>query len=115
MFYLKLAVEQFKLIVRNVAVLLRRPVGVRKSAVRIVRPPGFLLHKMSQWLLTRHAHKMYVEPVIADMQHEYCEAFYTGQKWMARWIAVRGYLLVLPSWIYASLTRAQGIFRSYRL
>jgi hypothetical protein len=40
-------------------------------------------------------------PVIADMQKEYIEAIASGDEWHARWIAIRGHLLVIPNWLYA--------------
>lgn len=68
---------------------------------RVRLPPGHRLAVVAEFLLTRGAFKRYVAPVIADMQEEYIEAIAAGHEWHARWIAVRGHLLVIPNWLYA--------------
>jgi hypothetical protein len=40
------------------------------------------------------------------MQTEYCDALAAGDVWHARWIAIRGHLLVLPGWLYGLVARA---------
>lgn len=65
----------------------------------IQRPPGTHLARCGRFLLTREAYRLYVQPVIADMQHEYCEAIAAGEELRARWIALRGWLLVVPGWL----------------
>ena len=72
---------------------------------RIVLPPGATLNLVTRFLLTRVAHARYIEPVIRDMQFEYCDDLAAGHIWHARWIAVRGHLLVLPNWGYAWIAR----------
>jgi hypothetical protein len=73
---------------------------------KVVVAPGVTLNRVTQFLLTREAHRRYVAPVIADMQEEYCEALAAGRKQHGRWIAVRGHLLVIPGWLYGALVRA---------
>jgi hypothetical protein len=71
------------------------------SSAPLVLPPGYKLAAIARFLLTREAFKRYVAPTIADMQEEYIEAASRGHKWHARWITLRGHLLVIPGWGYA--------------
>jgi len=70
-------------------------------ATRIRRPPGTHLARGAAFLLTKEAYRRYVYPVIADLQHEYIEAVVAGEELRARWIAVRGWLQVIPGWLVA--------------
>jgi hypothetical protein len=80
---------------------------VRGRQVKLVQTvPGTRLSEITRFLLAKGSYRRYVVPVIADMQHEYVEAIAAGDKWHARWIAVRGHLLVLPGWLYGFLARA---------
>lgn len=72
---------------------------------RIVLPPGATLNRITRFLVTREAHARFVEPIIRDMQVEYCDELAAGHIRHARWIAVRGHLLVLPNWSYAWIAR----------
>lgn len=67
----------------------------------VVVPPGYRLAAALGFLLTRKAYKRFVEPQIADMQHEYIDALACGHDGHARWISVRGHLLVIPGCVYA--------------
>jgi hypothetical protein len=64
-------------------------------------PPGYRIAYIARFLLTPKAYKAYVEPVIADMQKEYIEAIAALDERHARWIAIRGHLLVIPNWFFA--------------
>jgi len=80
--------------------------AAQPSSPRIALAPGVWLNRVTRFLLTRDAHRRYVEPVILDMQTEYCDALAAGHVWHARWIAIRGHLLVLPGWLYGLVARA---------
>jgi hypothetical protein len=87
----------------------RRKALRRKPAVcqnnptppQIILPPGYTLACLGRFFLTRKAFRQYVQPVIADMQEEYIVATKAGDPWHARWIILRGHLLVVPGWLYA--------------
>jgi len=66
-----------------------------------VDPPGETLSRILSVVLTRNAYTKYVEPVIADMQFEYADALKKGHTRHARWIVIRGHLLIVPGWVYA--------------
>ena len=68
---------------------------------RLDRPPGYRLTAILSFLLTASAFGRYVAPVVADMQYEHAAAAFAGQRWRARWIVIRCYLLVIPNWLYA--------------
>jgi len=78
---------------------------ITKGRRRIALPPGATLNRLTRFLLTREAHCRYVEPIICDMQVEYCDELAAGHIGHARWIAIRGHLLVLPNWAYAWIAR----------
>jgi|SRR5581483_1578105 len=69
----------------------------------VVLPPGYRLASIARFLLTRKAFERFVQPVIADMQREYIDAFAAGHQWHAKWIAIRGHLIVIPGWIWAAV------------
>ena len=73
--------------------------GARARGIRVL--PGRALSSVAAWVLARRAYERYVEPVIADMQQEYLEATVAGHAWRARWVAVRGHLLIVPGGVYA--------------
>lgn len=77
---------------------------LRPAPRKILLPRGYRLAAAAKFLLPRAAYKRYVEPVIADMQEESIQDILAGRKWHARWISVRGWLLVIPGWLYAFVT-----------
>lgn len=73
----------------------------------VVRPvPGTRLAEIARLLLTRQSYQRYVAPLIADMQQEYVDAVAARRSGEARWIAIRGHLLVVPNWLWAFAARA---------
>jgi hypothetical protein len=80
-------------------------VHMKERPRRIALPPGMWLNRVTRFLLTREAHRRFVEPVIADMHVEYCEALAAGHLRHARWIAARAYLLVIPGYLYGFIER----------
>jgi len=89
----------------------RRRRGAQSRSVRIAKPPGTWLARCARFLLTKEAYRRYVYPVIADMQHEYIQALAAGEPLHARWIAVRGGLLVVPGWLVGLACRVvKGMF-----
>jgi hypothetical protein len=85
----------------------------RLAQRRIVLPPGARLSRVTRFLMTREAHGRYVEPIIRDMQLEYCDELAAGHIWHARWIAVRGHIQVLPNWVYGWIAHTvKGMFSS---
>jgi hypothetical protein len=69
--------------------------------VRIAKMPAMRLVSGLKWLLTSKAHSRIVAPLVAQEQHEYYEALVRGDKWLARWIAARMYLLILCNTLWA--------------
>jgi hypothetical protein len=64
------------------------------------------LDRGTQFLLTREAHRRFVELVIADMRLEYFDALAARYPWHARWIAARVYFAVVPGCLYGFIARA---------
>ena len=78
---------------------------------RVQLPPGYRLTAIARFVLPSSVFKRYVWPTIADMQLEYIEALNAGHVWHARWIALRGHMLVIPGWVYALLAgRLHALF-----
>jgi hypothetical protein len=80
---------------------------VRVAPVRLKMPPGMVLNRVTRFLLTARAHKLYVEPSIGDMQCEYYAAVANKELWHARWIALRVWFLVVPGVVWGVVA---GIF-----
>jgi hypothetical protein len=50
-----------------------RPAGAPHRAPRVIRPPGQALHRVAG-LFSKRTRERVLDPIIADMQLEYCEA-----------------------------------------
>lgn len=82
------------------------------GGTREAPPPGLKLASVARLMLGPKAFKMFVEPVIADMQAEHDDARDAGHKWRARRIHIRAYMLVIPGWLYAIFSaRLAKLFR----
>lgn len=75
----------------------------RAAQMQLAMPPGMWLNRITRFLLTARAHKLYVEPSIADMHLEYYDALKRNEFWHARWIALRVWFLVVPAVIWGFL------------
>lgn len=88
------------------------PIGVENSPTA-TPPPGYRLASIARLFLTRDAFDRYVAPVIADMQEEYTVAVTDGRTGRARWICIRGHMLVIPGWLYGFFSgKLAKLFRS---
>jgi len=68
---------------------------------RVLGPPGYWLARFARAVLIDDGFRRYVQPMVADMQHEYMESLAAGHKEKANWVLFRGYLFVFPASIYA--------------
>lgn len=80
------------------------------ASQRIVMPPGMRLSTFLQALLGFTRFRRYVAPAIADMQEEYFEALNRGDKWNARAAVVRGYVFIVPGWLWSMAATALAKF-----
>ena len=71
--------------------------------------PGTFFARMLRLFMTARAFRRYVYPAITEMQAEHYEALGAGDPRQARWVVVRGHILVLPTFLYGLM--AQGIRR----
>jgi hypothetical protein len=62
--------------------------GKLKKAT-ILEPPGAFLERVADFFCSKKTFHSIVEPQIADMQHEYFEAFSKGRTKKAAWIRIR--------------------------
>lgn len=81
---------------------LRMGVSVQ-SAPQLDLPPGTHLASILRRLLPHHVYRKWILVAISEMQAEYFEALAAGQPRRARWIVLRGYLLVIQSSLHALL------------
>lgn len=58
------------------------------ASMRIARPPGSLLATISEFVFSKKTLERVVNPIIADMQAEYCEALAAKRPYKAAWIRV---------------------------
>lgn len=67
-----------------------------------VEPPvARRLERIASALLSKAVYKRYVEPQIADIQHEYYEAMQAGRPGLAKWRLVRGCIVWLVPLLFA--------------
>jgi len=59
---------------------------------RIVRPPGSRLLSFGDFFYSPKTLERVIQPIIADMQAEYCKALAENRKVKATWIRFRGYV-----------------------
>lgn len=71
------------------------------SGIGIVRPPGSQIRAFCEFVFSRKTLERVIDPIIADMQTEYCEALAAQRRFKAIWVCVRGY------WC---LVKATGLF-----
>lgn len=84
-----------------------RDTGRNEPSGRYIRlPPGTRLGWLLGLLMTKRAYRRYVYPVITDLQNEYFEELAAGRMWRARWAVVRGYILLVPGWMYGLILGA---------
>jgi hypothetical protein len=73
---------------------------------RIRRAPGSLLGTISEFLFSKKTLEEIVNPTIADLQMEYCEALAARRPYKAAWVRVRGY------WSFAKAIGLYGIVKA---
>jgi hypothetical protein len=78
----------------------------RPKPVRVVLAPGTRAGSVLAIIMTRRAFRRYVYPAITELQAEYFEALSAGHRGHARWIAIRGHLLLVPGWLYGLVAQA---------
>jgi hypothetical protein len=73
---------------------------------RISRPPGSLVLAVAKFLYSPKSYERVAEPIIADMQFEYCQALAEGNGAKAAWIRVRGLLNLWVAWGTVRIVKA---------
>lgn len=58
---------------------------------RAYSAPGWRLHRLAAWLFSPKNFTNVFEPVLSDMQVEFCDALALKQPIKARWVQFRGY------------------------
>ena len=77
----------------------------RFSNTAIESPPGSRLARIFKFVFTSKTYSRVFEPIFSDWQIEYVEAIATGEKLKARWVWVRGYIILsvaLSTWVMQS-------------
>jgi hypothetical protein len=70
----------------------RSMTGRRAVRVPVVSaPPGWQLHRFAQLVFSRRTFETVLQPVLSDLQIEFCEALREGRPFKARWKQVCGY------------------------
>lgn len=75
----------------------RRTAGRGSSSPErgIVLPPGTRLSAAARAVLTPRAYRKHVMVTVTEMQAEYIDAIRAGNFRKARWVSIRGHLLIL--------------------
>ena len=71
------------------------------NSATIARPPGSFLSRLAEFLLSPKTNERIVNPIISDLQLEYCSALAAKRRVKAAWVCFRGY------W---SLFKAVGLY-----
>lgn len=87
-----------------------QPAKNYQRAARAVQPGTFFAQMLRLFMAAR-AFRRYVYPAITEMQAEHYEALGAGNRREARWVVVRGHILVLPTFLYGLIV--QGIRRLF--
>jgi len=81
---------------------------------KIEMPPVHWLASALGFILTKGAFKRTVEPILADVYDEYYDLIQNGNEGRAKWIVVRGCLLVIWGQIVRPLVALTGWLTSLR-
>src|SRR5204863_563804 len=81
------------------------------SQKRIIRrAPGYALANLAKWVFSKKVYERTFEPLLGDLQFEYCEAIKEGNNRHAQWIHFRyvfhfakAIVLFVPGWIFQAL------------
>ena len=68
--------------------------GLRGHPGRLARAPAWRLVRVLQLVFTRNAYQRVIAPTIADLQYEYYEALGRKDDALARWVRIRGIVLI---------------------
>lgn len=83
---------------------------IRKRQVTL--PPGFRLSAAARAVLTPRAYRQHVLVAVSEMQAEYIEEIDSGNEWKARWVSLRGHMLILWALVRAALPTRVRAFLS---
>ena len=73
----------------------------------VSREPGARLDAFCRFVYSKKGYSLFIEPVISDMQAEWCEAMSKGEKTRAAWVRLRGY------WTLAQHIGVYSIIRTF--
>ncbi len=65
-----------------------------QAKTRIVRPLGYQLSRIAEFLFPKRTNTRVLQPIIADLQAEYIEALDQGRPWKAKWVRLHGHFAV---------------------
>jgi len=75
----------------RVSILFISPLKINRvpTVPRINTAPGYGLANIARWLFSKKNYERCFEPLLADLQFEYCEAIKSGAEKKAKWIHVK--------------------------
>lgn len=79
---------------------------------RVTLPPGARLSAAARAVLTPPAYRRHVMVAVSEMQAEYIEEVASGNEWKARWVSLRGHVLILWTLVRAALPARVRAFLS---
>ena len=94
--------------------LLASLVARKKTGPRLILPPGARLRNMLHVIYPPKIAERVFDQTIADMRLEWEEAMTHNQKWLARWIQVRGVLTVVLTAAVHAVATLHSIFKLVR-
>jgi hypothetical protein len=82
---------------------------------RIVLPPGARLRSLADFFCSSKTMERIVNPIISDLQKEYCQALVEDRTVKARWIRIRGYWSFWKVLGYTIVKNLTAIWKASRL
>jgi hypothetical protein len=76
---------------------------------RIEAPPGILVASVLRQVLAPTEYRKWVLVAVSEMQAEYFEELVAGHVWRARWVALRGHLVLVLSVLYSICPRLRRV------
>ena len=86
--------------------------SIRRFSPKIELPPGHRAKKVLSFLYTKKAFERVFADQFADMEIEYFEALKSGDARLARWVKVRGYLMLFATVVDHAMTNT--VYRVFR-
>ena len=99
----------------TIGIIRKKRTQKEKNRPTLILPPGTWLRNVLHVIYPPKTVERIFDQIIADMQLEWQEAMVHDQKWLARWVGVRGVLTVLLTAVVHVVATLGSILKLVRL